>query len=53
MYKYYLSMNKKHWISVHFDKDVPDRTIEDLVKQSYDLVAASLPKKERAALQTP
>ena len=36
-----------------FDKDVPDRTIEDLVKQSYDLVAASLPKKERAALQTP
>ena len=46
-------MNKKHWISVHFDKDVPDRTIEDLVKQSYDLVAASLPKKERAALQTP
>ena len=46
-------MNKKHWISVHFDKDVPDRTIEDLVKQSYDLVAAALPKKERAALQTP
>lgn len=38
-------MNKKHWISVHFDKDVPDRTIEDLVKQSYDLVAASLPKR--------
>lgn len=39
-------MNKKHWISVHFDKDVPDRTIEDLVKQSYDLVAASLPKRK-------
>ena len=44
---------QERYEGVHFDKDVPDRTIEDLVKQSYDLVAASLPKKERAALQTP
>lgn len=46
-------MNKKHWISVHFDKDVPDRTIEDLVKQSYDLVAASLPKKGESGFAGP
>ncbi|MCM1151255.1 MAG: MmcQ/YjbR family DNA-binding protein [Alistipes sp.] len=46
-------MNKKHWISVHFDKDVPDTTIRELVRQSYDLVAATLPKKEREALRMP
>ncbi len=45
-------MNKKHWISVYFDKDVPDKMIRDLVKQSYDMVVASLSKKEREALQT-
>lgn len=45
-------MNKKHWISVYFDKDVPDKMIRDLVKQSYDMVVASLSRKEREALQT-
>lgn len=44
-------MNKKHWISVYFDKDVPDKKIEDLVKQSYDLVVDSLSKKEKETLQ--
>ena len=44
-------MNKKHWVSVHFDEDVPDETIRELVRQSYDLVVASLPKKEREALK--
>ncbi|MCD1117592.1 MmcQ/YjbR family DNA-binding protein [Chryseobacterium turcicum] len=40
-------MNKKHWISVHFKKDVPKKTIESLVKKSYDLIIAGLTKKER------
>lgn len=44
-------MNKKHWISVHFQKDVSDKTIKELVKQSYDMVTASLSKKEKEALQ--
>jgi predicted DNA-binding protein (MmcQ/YjbR family) len=44
-------MNKKHWISVYFDKDVPDRTIKDLVRQSYEIVVSSLPKQEREILQ--
>ena len=44
-------MNKKHWISVYFGQDVPDRMIKDLVKQSYDMVVASLSKKEKEALQ--
>lgn len=44
-------MNKKHWISVHFEKDVPDKLIKELVKQSYDIVVATLSRKEREALQ--
>ena len=44
-------MNKKHWIGVCFDKDVPDKMIKDLVKRSYDIVVASLSKKEKEALQ--
>lgn len=43
-------MNKKHWISVYFDKDILDQTIKELVKQSYDIVKASLSKKEKEAL---
>lgn len=44
-------MNKKHWISVYFEKDVPEKVIHDLVRQSYDRVVASLPKKEKEALR--
>lgn len=44
-------MNKKHWISVYFNKDVSDKTIIDLVKQSYEIVVSSLPKQERETLQ--
>lgn len=44
-------MNKKHWISLYFDKDVPDKTIKEQVKQAYDLVVASLSKKEKEALR--
>lgn len=40
-------MNKKHWISVYFDADVPEKTIKELVKQSHDMVAASLSKSKR------
>lgn len=38
-------MNKKYWISVYFDKDVPDEVIKELTKTSYDLVFSKLPKK--------
>lgn len=43
-------MNKRHWISVYFNQDVPDTEIKELVRQSYRLVVASLPKKERDEL---
>lgn len=44
-------MNKKHWISVYFDKDVSDKTIKDFVRQSYEIVVSALPKQKRETLQ--
>jgi predicted DNA-binding protein (MmcQ/YjbR family) len=38
-------MNKKHWISVYFNKDVPDKKIKELIEKSYKLVYLSLLKK--------
>ena len=44
-------MNKRHWISVHVPGDVSDDVIERLVRQSYDIVLSSLPKKIREELK--
>lgn len=43
-------MNKKHWISVSFNADVPDEEIKRLVKRSYELVVSTLPVAKREAL---
>lgn len=43
-------MNKRYWISVRFDQDIPDAVIRQLVKDSYESVAAGLTKKERVRL---
>lgn len=45
-------MDKKYWISVHFDRDVPDAVIRELVRRSYEEVAAHLPKKQRERILT-
>lgn len=44
-------MNKKYWISVYFNQDVPDQKIKELVKKSYEIVVRSLTKKEQEKLQ--
>lgn len=44
-------MNKKHWISVYFNQDVPDSEIKELVRQSYDIVVASCTKRQREELE--
>ena len=44
-------MNKRHWLSICFNRDVPDSLIRSLVRQSYDLVVASLTRKQREALE--
>jgi len=43
-------MNKKHWISVCFGSDLSDELIRELVGRSYDIVVASLSKKEKELL---
>lgn len=43
-------MNKKHWNTVMMDNSISDRLITEWIKKSYDLVVASLPKKDREML---
>lgn len=42
-------MNKKHWNTVTLDGSVPSKLVRELIDHSYDLVAASLPLKNRRA----
>ncbi|MFD0590370.1 MmcQ/YjbR family DNA-binding protein [Paenibacillus sp. GCM10027627] len=44
-------LNKKHWNTVTIDGTVPDAEIESMIDHSYDLVAKSLTKAQKAALQ--
>lgn len=46
-------MNKKHWISVRFGSDVPDALVRELVRASYEMVAAALPAARRKELLAP
>jgi predicted DNA-binding protein (MmcQ/YjbR family) len=43
-------LDRRFWISVRLDADVPIKEIRRLVSQSYDLVCAKLTAKQRAAL---
>lgn len=45
-------MNKKHWNTVSTKGMLEDELIQELIKHSYDLVAAGLPKKDRAKLSS-
>lgn len=40
-------MNKKHWNTVLLESDVNDSKIRQMIDESYELIAASLPKKIR------
>jgi predicted DNA-binding protein (MmcQ/YjbR family) len=43
-------MNKRHWNTLILDGSVPAALVKELIRHSYDLVFASLPKKTRDAL---
>ncbi|MDE6272994.1 MAG: MmcQ/YjbR family DNA-binding protein [Muribaculaceae bacterium] len=43
-------MNKKHWISVRFEGDVPDMLQRELILHSYQQTARNLTKKRRREL---
>ncbi|MGL5403095.1 MAG: MmcQ/YjbR family DNA-binding protein [Acinetobacter sp.] len=40
-------MNKKHWISIASGDEITADLLQDLIKDSYDLVAGKLPVKTR------
>ncbi|MDR2936481.1 MAG: MmcQ/YjbR family DNA-binding protein, partial [Rikenellaceae bacterium] len=42
-------MNKVHWNTIH-SIGLPDRLVREWLRDSYDLVAASLPRKVRKIL---
>lgn len=43
-------MNKKHWNTVSMQGNLPDDLIKEWIKDSYDLVVAKLPKRDREKL---
>lgn len=43
-------MNKTHWNGVRLDGSLPDATIRDMVEDSYDLVVATLSRKQQEQL---
>lgn len=43
-------LDRRFWISVSLDADVPVSEVKRLVAQSYDLVCAGLTKKQKAEL---
>lgn len=43
-------MNKKHWNTVDVHSGIPNKLLLQWIKNSYNLVVASLPKKEREKL---
>jgi predicted DNA-binding protein (MmcQ/YjbR family) len=44
-------MNKRHWNTVVLDGSIPNGEVERIVENSYRLVLAGLPARERKALQ--
>lgn len=43
-------MNKLHWNGVRLDGSLPDAMVRDMVEDSYDLVVASLSRRQREQL---
>ncbi len=44
-------MNKKHWNTVQINKGVGDELLKKWIKESYDLVIKTLPKKTQQKLR--
>lgn len=43
--------NKRHWVTIKQDKDLPDAEIRGLIDHAYELVFSKLTKAARAALE--
>jgi predicted DNA-binding protein (MmcQ/YjbR family) len=45
-------MDKRLWNSVYLQSDVPETLVREMIDDSYDLIVASLPKKDRNTLES-
>lgn len=45
-------MNKRHWITIDLNGDVPTAELPDLIAESHRLVFSSLPKKLQAEISS-
>ncbi len=43
-------MNKRHWISVNLDVDLPEAVFKDLINESHASVLAGMSAKKRKAI---
>jgi predicted DNA-binding protein (MmcQ/YjbR family) len=43
-------LDKRFWISIELDADVPAKEVQRLVEASYDLIRSSLTRKQQAEL---
>ena len=43
-------MNKKHWNTVSMQHHIPDDTVKQWIKESYELVTAKMTRKEKENL---
>lgn len=43
-------LNKRHWNTVILDGSLPQKTIKDMIEDSYDLVVSGLPAARRREL---
>ena len=43
-------LNKRHWNTITIDGSMSDEMLRDLIRDSYDLVVAKLPRLQRAEL---
>jgi len=44
-------MNKKHWNTVYFERDLDYKLLCELIDHSYDLVVSKLTKKDKEVLK--
>jgi predicted DNA-binding protein (MmcQ/YjbR family) len=42
--------DKRHWVTIRQDRDLPDDEVARLIDHAYDLVRAKLPRAVQAAL---
>jgi predicted DNA-binding protein (MmcQ/YjbR family) len=46
-------LNKRHWNTVVLDGTVPQRLVDEMIEDSYDLIVAQLPRRQQLSLDWP